>query len=177
MNVVARCQKHLKTKEAWNEFYAAWTLVVNSTTLQQYQEYLLAFEKLHPTAVEYCKKTWLVWKEKLIQQNPGFLQLSDINNHWHYERKTDPQSICQQIQLLDPLPVVKRKGSKNKGNFAPEEILAFSNPEPLPALQLVPNMTSTTQLAILRGAGSTEDLYDSGNLPERAYIQSLYPNS
>lgn len=65
-NVAAKCQKQLKTKEAWNEFYAAWTLVVNSTTLQQYQEHLLASEKLHPTAVEYCKKTWLFWKEKLV---------------------------------------------------------------------------------------------------------------
>ncbi|RKF82476.1 hypothetical protein GcC1_014035, partial [Golovinomyces cichoracearum] len=144
-------------------------------------------EKLHPTAVEYCKKTWLVWKEKLIlfwvhqtahfdntvtsrnesshatikkyignsrgdfkaffekiklfwkdqhskvratidqekrgkipsngppltdcncwinsaydlpcyhqlykiQQNPGLSRLSDINNHWYYDRNIDPQS-------------------------------------------------------------------------------------
>ncbi|RKF79358.1 hypothetical protein GcC1_047037, partial [Golovinomyces cichoracearum] len=105
-----------------------------------------------------------------IQQNPGFLRLSDINNHWYYDRNTDPQSICQQIQLLDPLPVVKRKGSKNKGKnegksstrrdpslfeYAEQSQLSLLQPEPLPlprpvlpALQLVPNMISTTQLAI-----------------------------
>lgn len=70
-----------------------------------------------------------------IQQNPGFLRLSDINNHWYHDHNTDPQSICQQIQLLDPLPVVKRKGrpkgskkrKKTKGNLPQGEILAFSN--------------------------------------------------
>ncbi|RKF56751.1 hypothetical protein GcC1_194032 [Golovinomyces cichoracearum] len=45
-----------------------------------------------------------------------------------------------------------------------------SLPQPVPRLQ---SMTSTTQLAISRGAGSIEDLYDPGTLRERAYMQSL----
>ncbi|RKF65956.1 hypothetical protein GcM3_114008 [Golovinomyces cichoracearum] len=56
MNVVQKCKKHYTTEEVWNEFYAAWTLVVNLITLQQYQEYLLVLEKATYNCLEVLQK-------------------------------------------------------------------------------------------------------------------------
>jgi hypothetical protein len=66
MNVVAKCKRNLKTKEAFQEFYEAWSTVVESETLEAYDENLASFKKLNTTAVNYCVKTWLVWREKLV---------------------------------------------------------------------------------------------------------------
>ncbi|KAN0083637.1 hypothetical protein V8E54_002725 [Elaphomyces granulatus] len=53
---VAKCKRNLKTKEAFQEFYEAWSTVVESETLEAYEENLASFKKLNTKAVNYCVK-------------------------------------------------------------------------------------------------------------------------
>jgi hypothetical protein len=52
-----------------NDFIDEWTLLLKSTTSQEYHQRKIEFERpnKHPTkAVKYAVKTWLTWKEKLV---------------------------------------------------------------------------------------------------------------
>jgi hypothetical protein len=72
MNVVAKTKKHFKTNEAFQEFYEAWTLVIDSPTIEEYSKNLAALRKFHSAAVKYVEKTWLVWREKLVSNEHPF---------------------------------------------------------------------------------------------------------
>jgi hypothetical protein len=66
MNVVKNCKKAFITKEEWEEFYTAWHAVLNSRTMEAYNENVLKLQRFPWEPVQYLEDTWLIWKEKLV---------------------------------------------------------------------------------------------------------------
>ena len=67
MNVSAQTKKHFTILEDWLEFFEAWLAVIDATTEEEYEKKLTAFKKHTKKSVEYCVRTWLLWKEKIVR--------------------------------------------------------------------------------------------------------------
>jgi hypothetical protein len=67
MNVVAKCKKHFKTKESFEEFYELWAAVLDAPTEEQYVKNVDELKaNMPPVAFKYISGTWLIWREKVV---------------------------------------------------------------------------------------------------------------
>jgi hypothetical protein len=85
MNILSNCRKHYpvdlrdpskKTlvnphgyvpNPKWTDFLKDWAALQDSPTVSDYRTRLARFQTHKKEAVDYVKKVWLVWKEKLVR--------------------------------------------------------------------------------------------------------------
>ncbi|KAI9912618.1 hypothetical protein PsorP6_006200 [Peronosclerospora sorghi] len=68
-NVLANCKKYFSTAEDWKKFENAWTSVIQSASLDQFNAQWTALRQMYgaiPAILEYLKTRWISYKERFV---------------------------------------------------------------------------------------------------------------